>query len=242
MSAGDFVWICRDERNPDVELLLPYIIERKRMDDLSASIKDGRFHEQKFRLMNSRLANKIYLIESHGNNAHTGLPLTSLLQAASNVYVQANFQVKFTDSLNDSMFYLAIMTRLLTKMFEAKDLQLSTRDDIDKLPADYFQDISTKETIELLSFKEFAEASMKAKNFTIRDLFMRQLLQLRTLSVEKAIAITEKYPSPRCLIETYRKCQNQTEAENLLANISYGKFKKSIGPTISQAIHKLYTL
>ena len=29
------------------ELVLPYIIERKRMDDLSSSIVDGRFAEQK---------------------------------------------------------------------------------------------------------------------------------------------------------------------------------------------------
>lgn len=45
LSVGDFVWIARDQSGK--ELLLPYIIERKRMDDLGSSIKDGRFHEQK---------------------------------------------------------------------------------------------------------------------------------------------------------------------------------------------------
>ena len=29
------------------ELMLDYIVERKRMDDLAGSIIDGRFHEQK---------------------------------------------------------------------------------------------------------------------------------------------------------------------------------------------------
>ena len=47
LSVGDFVWIARDQNGK--ELLLPYIIERKRMDDLGSSIKDGRFHEQKVR-------------------------------------------------------------------------------------------------------------------------------------------------------------------------------------------------
>jgi len=46
LKVGDFAWIARCRKTND-ELILPYIIERKRMDDLSASIVDGRFHEQK---------------------------------------------------------------------------------------------------------------------------------------------------------------------------------------------------
>lgn len=45
LSVGDFAWICRDRSGR--ELMLPYILERKRLDDLSGSIQDGRFHEQK---------------------------------------------------------------------------------------------------------------------------------------------------------------------------------------------------
>lgn len=45
LSVGDFAWICRDKNGR--ELMLPYILERKRLDDLSGSIQDGRFHEQK---------------------------------------------------------------------------------------------------------------------------------------------------------------------------------------------------
>jgi len=45
LSVGDFAWICRDRSGH--ELMLPYILERKRLDDLSGSIQDGRFHEQK---------------------------------------------------------------------------------------------------------------------------------------------------------------------------------------------------
>lgn len=52
LKVGDFAWICRPRRHPATgtnipELILPYIVERKRMDDLARSIKDGRFHEQK---------------------------------------------------------------------------------------------------------------------------------------------------------------------------------------------------
>ena len=40
-----FFVICSDSE--ERELVLDYIIERKRMDDLAASIVDGRFKEQK---------------------------------------------------------------------------------------------------------------------------------------------------------------------------------------------------
>lgn len=46
LKIGDFAWIARCRKTKD-ELIIPYIIERKRMDDLSGSIIDGRFHEQK---------------------------------------------------------------------------------------------------------------------------------------------------------------------------------------------------
>lgn len=117
LSVGDFLWICRDESNSSIELVLPYIVERKRMDDLASSIKDGRFHEQKFRLSDCGLPNKIYMIENRGNNAHVGLPITNLLQAITNTLIQSEFTVKFTDSNDDSMLYLSVMSNLLIKMF-----------------------------------------------------------------------------------------------------------------------------
>lgn len=116
LSAGDFLWICRTTDNN--EYVLPYVIERKRMDDLAGSIRDGRFHEQKFRLRESGISNLIYLIESRGNNQNLGLPLQTLLQAATNTQIHSGFIVKFTDSHTDSMRYLAVMTNLLIDMYK----------------------------------------------------------------------------------------------------------------------------
>lgn len=122
LSVGDFLWICRSDSDKDNELVLPYIVERKRMDDLASSIKDGRFHEQKFRLSDCGLHNKIYMIENRGSNAHVGLPLTNLLQAATNTMIQNGFTVKFTNSNEDSMLYLSIMSKLLVKMYAVSEM------------------------------------------------------------------------------------------------------------------------
>uniref|UniRef100_A0A182S9Q6 Crossover junction endonuclease MUS81 n=1 Tax=Anopheles maculatus TaxID=74869 RepID=A0A182S9Q6_9DIPT len=72
LSVGDFVWIVKDDGGR--EFLLPYVLERKRIDDLASSIKDGRFHEQKFRLKQCGLPNVIYLVEHLGNNRQVGVP------------------------------------------------------------------------------------------------------------------------------------------------------------------------
>ncbi|MGH0142468.1 UNVERIFIED_CONTAM: hypothetical protein FKN15_039348 [Acipenser sinensis] len=56
LNVGDFLWTARERvryipgqlRAPQArELVLDYIVERKRMDDLCGSIIDGRFREQK---------------------------------------------------------------------------------------------------------------------------------------------------------------------------------------------------
>lgn len=117
LKVGDYTWICRD-RTTKKELVLPYIIERKRVDDFGSSIKDGRFHEQKFRLKQCGLQNLIYLVESYGQNNHTGLPLTTLQQAATNTLVQDGFCVKFTEGLRGTAEYLSCMTGILNNIYK----------------------------------------------------------------------------------------------------------------------------
>ena len=46
-----------------VEYVLDFIVERKTADDLAASIMDGRYDEQKFRLKSCGINNVIYLVE-----------------------------------------------------------------------------------------------------------------------------------------------------------------------------------
>jgi crossover junction endonuclease MUS81 len=53
LNVGDFAWIVRSKSSagqPDTDLVLDYVVERKRMDDLCQSIIDGRYKEQKVNL------------------------------------------------------------------------------------------------------------------------------------------------------------------------------------------------
>lgn len=56
LQVGDFLWVAREKLAPRVgqlkmperrEVVLDFVVERKRMDDLCSSMQDGRFREQK---------------------------------------------------------------------------------------------------------------------------------------------------------------------------------------------------
>ena len=47
LNVGDFTWIARHKSSNYEDIILNYIVERKRMDDLCSSILDGRYKEQK---------------------------------------------------------------------------------------------------------------------------------------------------------------------------------------------------
>lgn len=112
--------------------------------------------------------------------------------------------------------------------------------EISKFAASYYTELHAKTEIDLLDFREFSETTGKMRNFTIRDMFNRQLVSLKSLSIDKALAITEVYPTIRSLLSAYDQCFDEFDAMNLLANIPCGKLKRPLGSTISQTIYKLY--
>lgn len=70
-------------------------------------------------------------------------------------------------------------------------------------------------------------------------MFIRQLLQLSGMSVEKAIAVVDKYPTPKLLQLAYLNCT--VNGEKLLSTIQYGNQNRKIGIVISKTIYQLFT-
>ena len=74
-------------------------------------------------------------------------------------------------------------------------------------------------------------------------MFIRQLMQLKGLSLDKALAIVDKYPTPKLLSSAYEELDDDTQqAELLLADIRIWNSNKKIGPVISKMLHAFYTL
>ncbi|XP_048514230.1 crossover junction endonuclease MUS81 [Athalia rosae] len=232
LKVGDFTWIARS-RDSGVELILPYIMERKRMDDFAASIKDGRYQEQKCRLKKCGIPNKCYLVESYGNNnLHLGLAVTSIFQAATNTLVQDGFDVKYTNSHRDTMLHLAGMTFLLTKIYQEKTLIACKKEDL--IDSDV-----TSSLTQLMVFDEFNKAAAKVKKFKVKEMFIQQLMQLSGISMEKAFAIVNVYPTPKTLINSFKA--SGTAGENLLSHVEFGTTNRRLGSAISKTLYQFYT-
>lgn len=66
------------------EMVLDYVIERKRMDDLASSIIDKRFEEQKHRFAAADIKRAVYLVEDYGRIDNLSLSADQLRQAMAN--------------------------------------------------------------------------------------------------------------------------------------------------------------
>nr|XP_023650559.1 crossover junction endonuclease MUS81 [Paramormyrops kingsleyae] len=233
---------------PARELVLDYVIERKRIDDLCGSIIDGRFREQKFRLKRCGLRRPVYLVEECGSAAaHLSLPESTLQQAIVNTQVVDGFFVKRVQDVRESAAYLTIMTRYLQKLYQNKTLVCRPKEKEEEEKGASERVCLGKErgqedpACSLLSFAEFNEGAVKNKCQTVREVFARQLMQISGVSGDKAAAILEHYGTVSSLLQAYEQCSSDADREKLLSSVRYGKLKRNIGPALSRTIYQLYS-
>ena len=107
LPLGDIIF-CKDEQ----ELL---IIERKSVADLAASIKDGRYQEQSYRLDGTPLHNHniVYLIE--GNIARATFDKSALYSAMFSLQYYKGFSVWRTFSIDETATILCNSIKYLVK-------------------------------------------------------------------------------------------------------------------------------
>ncbi|XP_031706997.1 structure-specific endonuclease subunit MUS81 isoform X2 [Anarrhichthys ocellatus] len=249
LNVGDFLWVAREKVAPvpgqlraptGRELVLDYIIERKRMDDLCGSIIDGRFREQKFRLKRCGLRRPCYLVEECGSAAsHLSLPETTLQQAIVNTQVVDGFFVKRVQDVRESAAYLTVMTRYLIKLYQNCTLICRSRELEGDGGSDEEEERGTP-SCSLISFAEFNHGAVKNKCQTVREVFARQLMQVSGLSGDKAAAILEQYSTPHSLLTAYERCASEAQKEKLLSSIRHGKLKRNLGPALSRTVYQLY--
>lgn len=107
LPLGDIIF-CKDEQ----ELM---IIERKSVADLAASIKDGRYQEQSYRLDGTELHNHniVYLIE--GNMARATFDKSALYSAVFSLQYYKGFSVWRTFSIDETATILCNSIKYLAK-------------------------------------------------------------------------------------------------------------------------------
>jgi ERCC4-type nuclease len=116
LPLGDII-LCDDD---DTERL---IIERKSVNDLAASLRDGRYREQSYRLTNGPVHNHniIYLIEgdiSKYSNKYTKIKPATLYVTMFCLQYYKGFSVIKTKDISETAQYILFM---LDKMMRTKD-------------------------------------------------------------------------------------------------------------------------
>ncbi|NDA63531.1 MAG: hypothetical protein EBX50_16070 [Chitinophagia bacterium] len=105
----EFVLADSDSVRADQQETVYYIIERKTINDLSSSIIDGRFREQKERLSLSN-SDIIYIIEGHLNKiTNKGISKKILKSSIINLQIKHEFKVLKTENEIDTLEYLLLL-------------------------------------------------------------------------------------------------------------------------------------
>ncbi|CCJ28824.1 unnamed protein product, partial [Pneumocystis jirovecii] len=218
LELGDILWIARCNITKK-DYILDFIIERKKLSDLASSIKDGRFHEQKFRLSKSGLKHVIYLIENYNYNS-TDLQIETIQSAISSTQVINGFFVKRVAGLTETIKYISRLTRYILYTYQTQDLYI--------IPSYHINSqtyIIQKNKINLIypersyviEYSTFSDFLSKTTSLTLGDLFLKMLLTIKGVSPEKAIEIQKHFPTLSDLLTSYSKETSEYQREIMIA-------------------------
>lgn len=167
-----------------------YIYERKTNSDLIASIKDGRYKEQKLRLMASGANSLNYIIEG---NMITSLKNKNNQKMVSGAYIHSIYRDKinviFTSDLEDTSTFLLLMASKI----------------IDK--PEYFIGINNNDSHNYIDYCKIK--TEKNKNIDKNTCYLLQLSQIPSISKEIAKNISNKYPSLVSLISALNESEDK---------------------------------
>ncbi|CAK7213838.1 Crossover junction endonuclease mus81 [Sporothrix bragantina] len=230
LSLGDALWVakCHD---PDLlsslgaegdEVVLDWIVERKRQDDLVSSIKDGRFREQKFRLRRSGVPHVVYVIEESGLDPDVMHRYEESMQSAiASTQVINGYFAKRTRSVDETIAYLAKMTKRLEAQYADKPLRvlptsvLTAQNHLPllrKLREDN-PDSGRKAPSYCVSYPAFASLTSKSEVLTLRDVFLKMLMCTRGVTGERALEIQKVWRTPYEFVQAFQKLDPEEDKD-----------------------------
>jgi ERCC4-type nuclease len=188
------------------------VMERKSLVDLSASICDGRYKEQKYRLANVFGNDKIlYVIEGSPWEIHTSKfmgerTLNVLKGAIINTMVRDGIRVMITKNVESTVaFIIDIYKRMLKDINKYKNIGKNDE---------------TNDYVDVLNI-----SANKKNNIDKNVCYIMQLCQVPGISKTVAKVIAEKYPDIRALMNAREEDLNQIRvnerklSKNVVKNI-----------------------
>lgn len=213
LDLGDYIFKYKEE--------IILVIERKTIEDLAASIKDGRHREQKKRLLDNYPKEKIlYLIEgdlTKNNKSYVYNKVNSytIYSSLINTLLRDNLKIFNTKTNEETIVFFEHLCKKFDKGCDFLSKNTDYKDELSK-------NINIK----------------KKKNITPELVYRTQLSIIPNISLKTADVIIQKYPTYKKLIN---ELENMEKSERILLiqNLKYetpkGKFRK-LGVKIGENI------
>ncbi|KAI8635180.1 hypothetical protein F5Y19DRAFT_2852 [Xylariaceae sp. FL1651] len=258
LELGDALWVakCHDPHFlsrtgcEGDEIVLDWIIERKRLDDLIGSIRDGRFHEQKFRLKRSGVKNVVYIVEEISMDSMSFQKYEEAVQSAiASTQVVNGYFLKKTQKIDDTIRYLTRMTMLLKKQYESKPLFVIPTEVLtakNYLPL--LEHLREKEPTmgHYVSYPAFASMASKSDMMTLRDVYLKMLMCTKQVTGEKALEIQKRWKTPYEFVKAYERCGVGEEGKKRKRDLVFAQMgnlvgRRKIARTLSHKIAEVWS-
>ena len=239
LPLGDIV--ISDNQNDNI------IVERKTLSDLAASIKDGRYEEQSYRLNGLPLHNHniVYLIEgdlSKFNSFKERIDKQTIYSAMFSINYYKGFSLARTNTIDETAFMICNMAYKIGKETSKKPYyqnKITTNVDVDlEANTNVVLEVNPNVVLEVkdeVNEKDYCSVIKKVKkdNITIDNIGEIMLCQIPGVSSVSAITILGKFKTLPNLIkslETDPTCLNGISTTD--ANGKTRKISKTVIATI----------
>jgi crossover junction endonuclease MUS81 len=205
LEVGDFVI-----KNSDGNVLV--IVERKSVRDLCASITDGRFRQQKERLLESTNdpSKILYIIEGYKGSTLSQkgvLSQTTIDGSIHNLLFRHNFKVLWTENESDTLNNIALLYKKFNK------------GEFDTLP------------------HRVAPTTLVPKGSKISEnIFALQLSAIPGVSYNTALQLSKIYNNMKELVDAYNNIEKEDDKEKMLSNVKLNATRK-VGNALSKKIY-----
>lgn len=237
LSVGDILWVAK-HKTTGKEVALNYVCERKRLDDLAMSIRDGRFSEQKNRLRKSGINNVYYLVEE-GGMADTERIMEmrkSIETSISMVITVSNLFLHRFRRTDDTIDWLLTMSNILKEKYSQKRLivikprTIHSQEEYLHMLQEFREKFDNKDqAYECVHMLPVYQATLAKSNMrTVKEMFILMLMLVKGISLEKAVVIQNHFGTPKKLIDYYL-IENRLLSESEKGLLILKLFQSQIG-------------
>lgn len=215
------------------------IFERKSLNDLSSSIKDGRYNEQSYRLNNSNVHNHniIYLIEGDWTLYNKGtfnknINQHTLISSIVSINYYKGFSLYRTQNISESALYIVYFADKIQRENGKKNsfyLNNVLPNDILNIEKNGDKN-ANQEQKEVVSYSQVVK-KVKKDYITIENIGEIVLSQIPNISSQSAIAIMNKFKTIKCLIHHLEK-DDKCLDDIFIGKDKYRKLSKSCKSSI----------